>query len=474
MKHYDGIIIGSGVNGLSAAIYLQQRGLKTIIYEGGSVPGGSTKTEALTLPGFLHDTGSAIHPMAFASPFLKTLPLEKYGLKWIFPEIPYAHPFLDGSALAAYADVSQTAAQLGVDQKAYNRIFDNLTKKWEGIAPDMLGPLTIPKHPIDFIEFGLKAMLSAERLSNHYFQDEKTKAFFYGASAHATLPLDAWASSAFGLVLSCMAHKYNWPFPEGGAQAIISALVSYYESLGGELVLNAPVTDMRQVPSATTYLCDLTPKQLLKIRNTNLSNFYRKRLSNFKYGAGIFKVDWALDGPIPFTNEKCRKAGTIHLGYSTAELKESEKNCNEGRHTNAPYVLLAQHTVYDKTRAPEGKHTAWAYCHVPNGSTEDRTEAIENQIERVAPGFKKIILARSTKNTKEMQAFNPNIIGGDINGGKQDLTQLFTRPVVKISPYNTSNSQIYLCSSSTPPGGGVHGMCGYHAAKQVFKEHFNS
>ncbi|MGB5943034.1 MAG: NAD(P)/FAD-dependent oxidoreductase [Leeuwenhoekiella sp.] len=472
MKSYDAIIIGSGINGLSAAIYLQQQGLNTIIFESADTPGGSTKTEELTLPGFLHDTGSAIHPMAYASPFLKTLPLKEHGLEWIFPEIPYAHPFLDGTAIAAYADLDKTAAQLGIDAKSYRKIFDKIIDHWESLAPDLLGPLSFPKKPLRLAQFGLKALQAAKTLVNNYFTDEKTKAFFYGAAAHSTLPLDAVASSSFGLVLAAMAHKYNWPFPKGGAYKITEALVSYYQSLGGELVLNSPVSDLQSVPKGKCYLFDLTPKQLLKIQNTNLSDSYRKRLMTFKYGAGIFKMDWALSKPIPWRNEKCRKAGTVHLGFTTVEMERSEALAHMGSTVVHPYVLVAQHTLFDPSRAPARKHTAWAYCHVPNGNTEDLSEVIENEIERAAPGFTNTILARASKNTVQMEQFNPNIIGGDINGGKQDITQLFTRPVAKISPYTTSNPHIYLCSSSTPPGGGVHGMCGYHAAKKAFRDHF--
>ena len=474
MEKYDSIIIGSGINGISAAIYLQQKGLNTVIYEGSSTAGGSTKTEALTLPGFKHDTGSAIHPMAYASPFFKTLPLEKFGLEWVFPEIPYAHPFLDGSALAAYADVEETASQLETDKDSYLTLFSKITSNWEAISSDLLGPLTIPSHPFDFVRFGLKAIQSAEQLGEHYFENEKTRAFFYGAAAHSTLPMDVWASSSFGLVLSVMAHKYNWPFPKGGASFLVDALISYYESIGGRLILNHKVTDIKLLPQSRSFVFDLTPKQLLEIKNTALSSTYRDKLSNYNYGPGIFKVDWALDEPIPFTNEKCRKAGTIHIGYTPEEIKDSEALTHKGEISQTPYILIAQHTVFDKTRAPENKHTAWAYCHVPNGDTTDMTSVIEDQIEKAAPGFKKIILARSTKNTKQLERFNPNIIGGDINGGKQDITQLFTRPVVKVSPYKTSNDQVYICSSSTPPGGGVHGMCGFNAAKKVYNDHFKN
>ncbi|WP_339653805.1 NAD(P)/FAD-dependent oxidoreductase, partial [uncultured Salegentibacter sp.] len=269
-----------------------------------------------------------------------------------------------------------------------------------------------------------------------------------------------------------MAHKYNWPFPKGGAQNFINSMLSYYTSIGGELHLEKNITQLDELPESKTYLFDLTPKQLLKIKGTDFSSIYRKRMDSFKYGAGVFKVDWALSKPIPFTNEKCRNAGTVHIGFSEEEMENSEQSIHQENMTQTPYVLVAQHSIFDNTRAPEGQHTAWAYCHVPNGNTEDFSKIIEDQIERAAPGFKDCILKKSTMNSVQLHAFNPNIIGGDINGGKQDITQLFTRPIIKISPYSTPNPKVYLCSSSTPPGGGVHGMCGYNAARKVEKDHF--
>ncbi|PRX44841.1 phytoene desaturase family protein [Salegentibacter salegens] len=469
---YDAIIIGSGSNGISAAIYLQQKGLKTAIFEQAATPGGSTRTQELTLPGFKHDVGSAILPMGFGSPFLRSLPLEKHGLEWIFPEIPYAHPFADGTAHACYTDLRKTADQLGNDESSYLKLFDPLVKNWGKIENDLLGPLGIPDHPLDFMKFGMKALPSAKMLAKHYFKNEKSRIFFYGSAAHSTLPLDNLASASFGLVLNTMAHKYNWPFPKGGAQNFINSMMSYYTSIGGELQLEKNITQLRELPESKTYLFDLTPKQLLKIKETDFSNLYRKRMNSFKYGAGVFKIDWALNKPIPFTNEKCRKAGTVHIGFSEEEMETSEQSIHQNNMTQAPYVLVAQHSIFDISRAPAGKHTAWAYCHVPNGSNEDFSKIIEDQIERAAPGFKNCILKKSTMNSVQLNAFNPNIIGGDINGGKQDITQLFTRPIAKISPYSTSNPKIYICSSSTPPGGGVHGMCGFNAARTVIKDHF--
>ena len=473
LEEYDAVIIGSGSNGLSAAIRLQQQGLKTIIYEHANAPGGSTKTEELTLPGFKHDVGSSILPLGYASPFLSTLPLENFGLKWIFPEIPFSQPFEDGSALACYKDIEQTATELGKDKESYLHLFQPLVEKWDEIEEDLLGPLGWPQSPLEFLKFGFKALPSAAMIANHYFKNDQTKAFFYGSAAHSTLPLKSLASSSFGLVLTALAHKCGWPFPQGGAGNFTKALVAYYRSLGGQLELSHTISDIQELPKSKTYLFDLTPKQLLKIKGLELSWLYKKRLKTYKYGAGVFKIDWALKEPIPFLNEKCRRSGTVHLGFSTQEMEDSEHQIHNGQMTDKPYVLIAQHSLFDDTRAPVGKHTAWAYCHVPHGSTKDYSELIENQIERAAPGFKDCILKRSTMNTEQLHVFNPNIIGGDINGGRQDITQLFTRPLIKISPYKTSNSKIYLCSSSTPPGGGVHGMCGFHAAEQAIKDHFS-
>lgn len=472
VKEYDAIIIGSGSNGLAAAIHLQQKGLKTAVYEQASTPGGATRTEELTLPGFKHDVGSAILPMGYASPFFRELPLTNHGLEWIFPDIPYSHPFIDGSAYACYQDIEQTANQLGEDREAYINIFDPIVKNWNKLETDLLGPLGIPKHPLDFLKFGFKALPSAKMLADHYFKNEKTKIFFYGSAAHSTLPLTNIASASFGLVLTTMAHRYGWPFPKGGAQNFINALLSYYISLGGELFLNNHIKHLEELPQAKSYLFDVTPKQLLEIEGIDFPSLYRTRMDSYNYGAGVFKMDWALSQPIPFTNEKCRRSGTVHIGFTAEEIENSEKNIHQKNMTDTPYVLVAQHSTFDKSRAPEGKHTAWAYIHVPNGSIRDFTEILENQIERAAPGFKDCILSRKSINTVQLQAWNPNLVGGDINGGRQDITQLFTRPIVSLSPYSTPDPRVYICSSSTPPGGGVHGMCGYNAAKSVINDHF--
>lgn len=471
-SQYDAIIIGSGINGISAALRLQRKGLQTAIYEQAATPGGSTQTMELTLPGYKHDIGSAILPMGLASPFLGSLPLKDHGLEWVDPPIPFSHPFSNGSAYSCYHNIYKTAAQFEEDELAYLKLFEPLVEHWNDLSNDLLGPLGIPEHPFQFLKFGLKAIPSAKVLANHYFKNEKTRLFFYGSAAHSTLPLTNIASASFGLVLTTTAHEFGWPFPKGGASKFTGSLISYYKALGGELHLNTNITNMGDLPYAHAYLFDLTPKQILKIGGLNFNELYRKRMEKYRYGAGVFKMDWALSEPIPFTNIKCRNSGTIHLGFSTEEMEVSESSIHRQQISDRPYVLVAQHSPFDPTRTPPGKHTAWAYCHVPNGSTTDLTAVIEAQIERAAPGFKDTILARSTMNTQELQCFNPNLIGGDINGGKQDITQLFTRPIAKLSPYSTPDPRVYICSSSTPPGGGVHGMCGYHAAEKVIKDHF--
>ncbi len=472
MPKFDAIIIGSGSNGIAAAIRLQQKGLQTAIFEQAASPGGATRTQELTLPGFKHDVGSAILPLGLASPFFRNLPLDQYGLEWVYPEVAYAHPFDDGTSYACYKDIVKTAAQLGEDERSYLKLFRPLVDDWDKLNNDLLGPLGVPEHPWPFLKFGMKAMPSAKMIANHYFKNDRTKVFFYGSAAHSTLPLTNMASASFGLVLTTSAHKYNWPFPKGGAGNFTHALLDYYQDLGGHLVLNDNVTDIRDLPNAYAYLFDLTPRQILRIKGLNFTSLYRKRMENYKYGAGVFKMDWALSEPIPFSSEKCRQAATIHLGFTKEEIENSEKEIHQKNTTNTPYVLVAQHSPFDKTRTPEGKHTAWAYIHVPNGSTTDFSKVIEDQIERAAPGFKETILARSKMNTHDLQSYNPNLVGGDINGGKQDITQLFTRPIAKLSPYSTPDPRVYICSSSTPPGGGVHGMCGFHAAEKVLKDHF--
>lgn len=470
---FDAIITGSGPNGLAAAIRLQQQGISTLVVEQAAKAGGATRTEELTLEGFHHDIGSSIHPLAMDSPFFKRLQLQNYGLEWVIPDIAFAHPFADGDAYACYKDVQLTAQQLGKDADAYLNLFKRLSEDWPQLGPDILSPFSRPKYPFKMLRFGSKAFQSARYFVNHTYKEEKTKIFFYGAAAHSTLPLSNFFSAAFGQILILLAHYNGWPFPKYGAYKINEALLNHFESIGGKVLLNHHVEHLEDLPAAKAYLFDITPKQLLQIGGTKFTSQYRKKLGQYRYGPGVFKIDWALNEPIPWTNEKCRKAGTVHLGYSPQEIEVAENIVHKNKMSENPYVLMAQHSVFDDTRAPKGKHTAWAYCHVPNGSRVDATEYIERQIEKAAPGFKDCIIKRATHTTDQMEAFDPNLVGGDINGGIQDFPQLFMRPVASLSPYSTPDERVFICSSSTPPGGGVHGMCGYNAANEVIRKLFS-
>lgn len=470
-KDYDAVIVGSGPNGLAAAITLQYAGLSVLLIEAKDTIGGGLRTKELTLPGFKHDVCSAIHPMAAGSPFFRQLPLHKFGLEYIYPNIAAAHPFDDGTAAALTRSFEQTAQSLGKDEKQYIRLIKPLLEDWPGLAPDVLGPLQFPKHPIALAKFGLNALTSASFLSKRFVTKE-AKGLWAGMAAHSIQPLTNIASSAIALVLLVTGHLTGWPIPRGGSQAIADALAAYFISLGGKIQTNFEVQYLDQLPAADAVLFDLTPKQLLKIAGHRFSSIYKWQLNRYRYGMGVFKIDWAVDGPIPFTAAECRQAGTIHLGNTFAEIEASELQTSKGKIAEKPFVLLAQQSLFDASRAPEAKHTAWAYCHVPNGSEVDMTVAIEKQVERFAPGFRERILAKHTMNTAQMQSYNPNYIGGDINGGVIDITQLYTRPAIQLSPYRTSAKGIYICSSSTPPGGGVHGMCGYYAAKRALKDVF--
>ncbi|MCJ8209599.1 NAD(P)/FAD-dependent oxidoreductase [Mucilaginibacter sp. RS28] len=468
---YDAVVVGSGPNGLAAAIVLQREGLSVLLLEGKETIGGGLRTAELTLPGFKHDMCSAIHPLAVGSPFFQTLPLEQFGLKYIYPEVNAAHPFDGGTAAILTNSLQETAALLGVDKDRYLKLLGPVVASWPGLAADVLGPLRFPKHPLDLASFGLKGLQSATRLGNT-FSTPEARGLFAGMAAHAIQPLSNLATAAVALVLMANGHLKGWPLPEGGSQQIADSLAAYFVSLGGKIETGTYITGIKQLPSSRALLFDVTPKQLLQIAGERFSSIYTRQLQRYRFGMGVFKIDWALDGLIPFTAEGCRKAGTVHLGGTLEEIAASELQTSKGAHPDRPFVLLAQPSVFDHTRAPEGKHTAWAYCHVPNGSTRDMTAAIEDQVERFAPGFKERILAKHSFNTMQMEAYNPNYIGGDINGGVIDITQLFTRPALRLSPYRTSAKGLYICSSSTPPGGGVHGMCGYHAAKQALKDVF--
>jgi phytoene dehydrogenase-like protein len=476
MPAYDAVIVGSGPNGLSAAITLQQAGLQTLLLEAKPTIGGGMRSAELTLPGFVHDVCSAIHPLALGSPFFSQLPLANFGLEFITPPIAAAHPFdrsvgTDGSAALLTGSVNETARLLGADAQAYHDLLAPLVQDWPVLAPDLLGPLRFPKHPFKLARFGLDALPPITHLAKR-FQTKEGRGLLAGMAAHSIQPLTNLATSAIALVLLTLGHQYGWPIPKGGSQSIANALARYYESLGGQIETNRPVRSLTDLPSARAVLLDVTPRQLLQIAGDKLSSLYRWQLNRYRYGPGVFKIDWALNGPIPFTNPDAQQAGTVHLGNTLEEITAAEQATYTGHHPERPFVLLAQQSRFDASRAPAGKHTAWAYCHVPNGSTIDMTEGIERQVERFAPGFRDLILARHTMNTAQIETYNPNYVGGDINGGIQDIWQLYTRPVVTLSPYQTGAKGVYLCSSATPPGGGVHGMCGYHAACTALRDCF--
>ena len=469
---YDAVIVGSGPNGLAAAIVLRQAGLSVLVLEGKATIGGGLRTAELTLPGFQHDICSAVHPLAMASPYFQTLPLAQYGLEYLTPAVAAAHPLDGGTAAAAFGSVADTARTLGKDAATYHRLLDSLVADWPAMAPDVLAPLRFPKHPLMMAQFGLSALQPATWLAQQ-FKTPEARALFAGMAAHAIQPLSNFATAAIGLVLLSAAHRPGgWPIPRGGSQAIAAALAAHFTALGGQIETNTLVTSMAQLPPARAVLFDITPAQLLKINGIDLSKAYEWQLRRYRYGMGVFKIDWALDGPIPWTAPEARQAGTLHLGGTLEEITATEAASERGEHPDNPFVLLAQPTILDPSRTPAGQHTAWAYCHVPNGSRRDRTAAIEGQVERFAPGFRDRILARHTFDTAQMEAYNPNYVGGDINGGVLDVGQLYTRPALRASPYRTSKKGLYLCSSATPPGGGVHGMCGYHAASRALQDVF--
>jgi phytoene dehydrogenase-like protein len=468
-RDYDAVVVGSGPNGLAAAIALQQKGLAVLLIEGKKKIGGGLSTAELTLPGFRHDTCSAIHPMAAGSPFFKTLPLEKFGLQFIFPPLDAAHPFDHDSAAVLKRSVAETAAML--EDKAYLELIQPLLKSWPGIIKNILGPLHFPEHPVDMARFGLPALSSAQYLARR-FSTPRTRGLWAGMAAHGMQPLSRCVTAAVGLVLMISGHSTGWPIPAGGSYSIAAALADYFVSLGGEIETGVYVQSLDQLPPAKAVLFDVSPKQLLQIAGQRFSAIYKWQLGRYRYGMGVFKIDWALDAEIPFTDPACRKAGTVHLGNSLEEIADAEKKVWAGGHPERPFVLLAQQSLFDASRAPAGKHTGWAYCHVPNGSGMNMTDAIEQQVERYAPGFRERILARHTMNAMEMEEYNPNYTGGDINGGIMAPGQIFTRPALRSSPYRTSAKGIYICSASTPPGGGAHGMGGYHAAKRALKDIF--
>jgi phytoene dehydrogenase-like protein len=468
---YDAVVVGSGPNGLAAAIRLGQAGLRVVVVEAGSCIGGGARSGELTLPGFTHDICSAIHPLAVGSPFFSTLPLSDHGLDWIEPPLPLAHPFEDGTAAVLHRSLEGTVAILGEDGLAYDRLMRPLVDRWQALANEFLQPmLHWPAHPVLMARFGFRGLPSASWIAKRSFKHEPARALFAGLAAHSFLSLEQLPSSAFAIVLALFGHAVGWPMPRGGSGLISDALARYFRTLGGEIMLDTPVNRLDDGPTAPVKLFEVTPRQFVRIAGDRMTDTYRKRLNGYRYGPGVFKIDYALNAPIPWRANQCSRAGTIHLGGTFDEVAYAERQVMCGAHPDKPFVLVTQPTLFDPTRAPSGKHIAWAYTHVPNGSTVDMTDRIERQFERFAPGFRDLVLARHTMNCADLERRNPNLIGGDINGGAADLFQLIARPTFSSCPYRTPISGVYLCSASTPPGGGVHGMCGFHAANAALQD----
>ncbi len=468
MPNDDAIIVGAGPNGLSAAIELAQAGLRVSVFEASDVVGGGARSAELTLPGYTHDLCSAVHPLAYASPFLRRLPLGQFGLEWINPDAALAHPFDADECVVLERSVSATSASLGVDRQAYSEFFSSVLEHWSRIETAFLHPFHLLRHPGSLARLGMDAFRTARGLAHRQFQGANARALFLGLSAHSMLPLDRIPSAAFGMVLGLYGHAYGWPVPRGGAQKIADALAAYLRSLGGRIVTGSRVNSLIELPPARIVLCDMTPRQLLRIAGVSLPSGYRRSLERYRYGMGAFKVDWALSEPIPWGSPRCAEAITVHLGALPWEIEASERAAWASGLCERPFVLLAQPSLFDRDRAPAGRHTAWAYCHVPHASDADMLSRIENQVERFAPGFRDCILARSVKSPRELERGNPNLVGGDINGGVADWRQLFARPTWRL--YRTPLKGLYLCSASTPPGGGVHGMCGYYAARAALHD----
>ncbi|MQA99106.1 MAG: FAD-dependent oxidoreductase [Actinobacteria bacterium] len=465
---YDAVVIGSGPNGLAAAIEIARAGRSVKVIEANDAPGGGTRSEELTLPGYVHDTCSAIHPLLSVSEFFNTIPLERLGIELAHPEIPYAHP-LDGGRIAVlHRSVELTAQGLGSDANAYARLMGPLAKNCQEIMDMFLGPIQLPKRPALMIGFGLRAIRSIKGLGSRFDTDEG-RVLLAGAAAHSMLKTSQVGTAGFGLGLAMTAHAVGWPCVVGGSGRISEGLVAYLRELGGELELEHRVTSMAELPDARAYVFDTSARELASIAGDALSARYRRAIRRFRYGLGVFKLDWALSEPVPWAAPEARKAGTLHLAGTVEEMAAAEASVRQGRAPDRPYVLFAQQSVFDASRAPAGGHTAWAYSHVPAGSTLDMTQRMEDQIERFAPGFRDVIVERRTMSPADVEAHNSNYIGGDINSGVQDIRQLFTRPTWRPRPYLTSNPNVYICSSATPPGGGVHGMCGLHAARLVLR-----
>ncbi len=470
-RSYDAVIVGAGPNGLAAALTLARAQRSVLVLEAADTVGGGTRTLELTLPGFRHDICSAIHPLGVGSPFFRTVPLMEQGVEWIQPPLAVAHPLDDGTAGVVAQSLDETARALGPDGGAWRRLFGPLAARWDSLAPDLLGPvLHVPRHPLMLAAFVLRAAWPAAMLARTLFHTERARGLFAGLAAHAILPLERPLTAAFGLVLGMTAHAVGWPLPRGGSQTIADALAALVRAQGGEIMTGAPVSALADLPPARVTLFDLTPRQLVAIAGERLPGRYRRRLERYRYGPGVFKIDAALDGPIPWRARECAHAGTVHLGGTLAEVAAAEAAVWRGEHPDRPFVLVAQQSLFDPTRAPAGKHTLWAYCHVPNGSTVDMTDRILGQIERFAPGLRERILAVVAHGPAAIERYNANYIGGDIAGGANVMDQMIGRPAWRLDPYATPARGLYLCSSSTPPGGGVHGMCGFLAAQSALRD----
>lgn len=464
-QSYDATIVGSGPNGLAAAIELARAGFSVCVLEAAAEPGGGLRTAELTLPGFAHDICSAAHPMGVLSPWFRSVPLQEHGLRWLRPPASVAHPLPDAPSVMLRRSLTDTAAELGEDAAAYRRLFEPHLRQPDQLLADLMGPLRLPKHPFALARFGLPGLLPASFAFRTRFRGERARALLAGCAAHSILPFESPLTSAVGMIFALTGHMEDWPVAEGGSASIARAMVSYLEELGGEVRTGVRVDSLEDLPTSRVVLFDTSPNVMSRVAADALPQGYHRRLARYCFGPGVFKLDWALDGPIPWRDSRTLEASTVHLGGTLAEIAAAEGDVWKGRHPERPFVLLVQQSQFDATRAPAGQHTGYAYCHVPNGSTVDQTQVVEDRIEEFAPGFRDRILGRHVMTTSDFERYNANYVGGAVTGGAADITQFFTRPVARLDPYSTPNPRIFMCSASTPPGGGVHGMCGFFAAR---------